>query len=138
MAIQAAPMFAVKDVPATSNWYQRLLACQSDMEQGHPHRREYDRIVDAVGKLLISFHSWSGDDAGTPVDVYLAWLDAAPLGQGVIVSFTLDDLEAAVNRARDLGAEFIGELASYPDRSRAQLLRDPDGYIVNLSSGPPA
>jgi hypothetical protein len=139
MNTYSSPLIAVHDVPATSGWYQRVLGCNSDMEQGHPHRQDYDRIVDANGKILISFHSWAGDEADTPVDIYLASQKAsqpdAPRGHGVIVSFVLEDLDQAVARARSLGAELVGEMAEYPDRSRSQLVRDPEGYMLSLSSG---
>jgi catechol 2,3-dioxygenase-like lactoylglutathione lyase family enzyme len=140
MTTYSSPMIAVHDVPATSAWYQGVLGCHSDMQQGHPHRQDYDRLVDANGKILISFHSWAGDEADTPVDLYLASQNAnlhdAPRGHGVIVSFVLQDLDQAVARARNLGAELVGEMAVYPDRSRSQLVRDPDGYMISLGSGP--
>jgi catechol 2,3-dioxygenase-like lactoylglutathione lyase family enzyme len=135
--VLSSPLIGVRDVPASSDWYQRLLGCESDMERGHPHRQEFDRITDANGKVLISFHSWDSNPE-TPMDSYLSDPDAAPNGRGVIVGFVVDDFEKAVERARELGASFIGDITVYPDRSSGLMLRDPDGYAVSLGSGRPA
>ena len=136
MDVSSSPLIGVRDVPATSDWYQELLGCRSDMERGHPHRQEFDRVVDSNGKVLISFHSWAAEPE-TPMDVHLANPDAAPRGHGVILGFVLDDFEQAVARARGLGAELIGDVAVYPDRSRSLLVRATNGYVLSLGSRPP-
>jgi hypothetical protein len=71
------------------------------------------------------------------MDIHLTEPDKSPRGHGVILGFVLYDFDQAVERAQRLGAELIGGVAIYPDRSRAQLVRDADGYVVQLSSGPP-
>jgi catechol 2,3-dioxygenase-like lactoylglutathione lyase family enzyme len=135
--VRAEPLIAVHDVPASSAWYQQLLGCKSDLEQGHPHRQEYDRIVDGAGHTLLSFHCWNSDPE-TPIDEHLSGSDTLPSGRGVILGFVVDDLDASIERARDLGCELLGRTGAYPDSSRGQLLRDPDGYVIHLTSHPVA
>jgi catechol 2,3-dioxygenase-like lactoylglutathione lyase family enzyme len=134
VTVHTSPLIAVREVPASSDWYQHILGLASDMERGHPHRQEYDRIVDDAGQVIISFHSW-GAQPDTPMDQLLVDSEGTPRGHGVILSFVLDDVEAAVERAKSVGASLIGDVFEYPDRSRGVLVRDPDGYIFQLSSG---
>jgi len=131
--VQSVPLIAVRDVPASSAWYQRLFGCSSDMEAGHPHRQEFDRIVDGAGQVLIGFHAWNAEPE-TPMDRHFANPDDGQSGHGVVLGFTVEDLDQVLERARVMGAEFVGETATYPDRSRGQLVRDPDGYMIQLSS----
>lgn len=61
--------------------------------------------------------------------------DLAPVGHGVLVWFELDDLDAGIRRARDLGAEVVEEPHENPaPRHREMWLRDPDGYLVVICS----
>src|SRR5262245_38244190 len=46
------PLIAVRDVEASSAWYQRLLGCES----GHGGA-EYERLV-ARGELIMQLHNW--------------------------------------------------------------------------------
>ena len=131
MRVTVSPLLAVQDVPASSAWYQELLGCTSDMEQGHPHRQEYDRVVDEEGRVLIGLHSWD-DPTGTPVDRLFSGQSKLTPGRGVVMTFTVDDFEQAVGRALQMKAQLVGAVADYPDRSRSVLVQDPDGYHIAL------
>ena len=90
-------MIAVRDVEASSRWYQELFGCHSD--HGGP---KYERLV-ANGELVMQLHDWGVDHhhgaIGDP--------DARPCGTGVLLWFEVDDLDAAVERAGELGAEVV-------------------------------
>ena len=45
--MQPQPLIAVRDVPASSRWYQQLLGCASG-HGGH----EYEQLVDSAGTLI--------------------------------------------------------------------------------------
>ena len=48
------PLIAVKDVPASSRWYQKLLGCIS----GHGGD-EYEQLIDpATGEMILQLHHW--------------------------------------------------------------------------------
>jgi predicted enzyme related to lactoylglutathione lyase len=58
-----------------------------------------------------------------------------PLGNGVAVWFEVDDLDAARARARRAKAKIVTDLHVNPNAGHRELwLRDPDGYLVVLSS----
>jgi catechol 2,3-dioxygenase-like lactoylglutathione lyase family enzyme len=124
------PLICVSDVEASSRWYQRLLGCQSG--HGGP---EYERLV-ADGRLILQLHRWDvahhhgriGDPA------------IRPYGNGVLLWFELDDLDAAVARAETLKAEIVMPRHRNPPNGNGGpnhwevWLRDPDGYAVVLAS----
>jgi hypothetical protein len=85
------PLICVRDVEASSRWYQRLLGCRS----AHGGR-EYERLVSRDG-LILQLHSWEIDHEHGPMG------DPArePYGNGVLLWFELDDFESAVARAED-------------------------------------
>ncbi len=123
------PLICVRDVEASSRWYQQLLNCQSD--HGGPN---YERLV-ARGKLVLQLHKWEVEDhhgrIGDP-DI--------PPGNGVLLWFEIDDFELAAARAAALGADVIlPRHMNPPDGVGGPnhweiWLRDPDGYKVVLAS----
>jgi hypothetical protein len=91
----------------------------------HEHRDLYERISHS-GRMLLQLHAWDEEDHPNLVNA-----DAAPPGHGVLLWFQVDDFDAAVERARRLGAEIIEEPHINPaPRHREIWLRDPDGYVV--------
>lgn len=124
------PLLAVRDVQRSSRWYATLLEAERTselMESDHAH--VYDRIL-SNGQLVLQLHAWDVEDHPNLVNA-----DLAPAGHGVLVWFELDDLDAGIRRARDLGAEVVEEPHENPaPRHREMWLRDPDGYLVVICS----
>lgn len=120
----------MRDVEASSRWYQRLLGCTS--AHGGP---EYERLV-AGDRLVMQLHNWDVDHHHGPIGDP----DARPYGNGVLLWFEVDDLDAAVARADELGAEVVLPPHRNPPEGpggpahREIWLRDPDGYSVVLAS----
>jgi len=124
------PLISVRDVEASSRWYQRLLGCQS----AHGGR-EYERL-ESNGRLIMQLHHWDvahhhgriGDPA------------VKPYGNGVLLWFEVDDFDAAVARAEELKAEVVQPRHRNPPDCDGGpnhweiWLRDPDGYSVVLAS----
>lgn len=124
------PLICVHDVEASSRWYQQLFTLQS----AHGGT-EYERL-ESGGRLVLQLHRWDvshhhgaiGDPAHTPY------------GNGVLLWFEVDDFEAAVARASELGAEIVlPRHRNPPDGNGGPnhwelWIRDPDGYTVVLAS----
>jgi predicted enzyme related to lactoylglutathione lyase len=129
--VRPQPLLAVRDVEASSRWYQHLFGCQS--AHGGP---DYERLV-ADGELVLQLHDWAlPHEHGAIGDP-----KAEPHGNGVLVWFEVDDFDAAVARAGELGAEVIMAPHRNPPEGRPggpahreMWLRDPDGYAVVLAS----
>jgi catechol 2,3-dioxygenase-like lactoylglutathione lyase family enzyme len=125
--VEAQPLIAARNVRASSRWYAELLG--ADALPDHSHRDVYDRIWRS-GRLLLQLHAWDAEDHPNLVNA-----DAAPPGHGVVLWFQVDDFDAAVGRARRLGAEIVEETRFNPaPRHREIWLRDADGYVVVLAS----
>lgn len=121
--MQPQPLIAVHDVEASSRWYRAVLGCES----GHGGR-EYERIVHR-GTLILQLHHWDAHE-----HPHLGDERSRPYGNGVLLWFQVDDFDAAVGRAQDLGAEILEEPHVNPSaRHRECWIRDPDGYVVVLA-----
>ena len=124
------PLIAVADVEASSAWYRRLLGCES--AHGGP---EYERLV-FRGELVMQLHRWEVEHHHGPIGDR----DSPPYGNGVLLWFEIDDFDAAVARAGEIGAEIVmAPHRNPPDgdggpNHRECWLRDPDGYTVVIAS----
>ncbi len=124
--VEAQPLIAVRDVRASSRWYSELLGVSGSPE--HPHRDFYDRLSSS-GRIVLQLHAWDRENHPNLVN-----RAAAPPGHGVLLWFTVEDFEAAVERARSLGAEVIQDAHINPAPIQWELwLRDLDGYVVVLA-----
>lgn len=126
------PLIAVRDVEASSRWYQHLLGVRSDHGG-----TEYERLNDADDRLVMQLHDWTVDhDHGNLGDP-----GAKPAGSGVLLWFEVDDFDEAVVRSQQLGAEVVLPVHRNPPDGepggpahRELWLRDLDGYTVVLAS----
>ena len=137
--MRAQPLFSCHAVEASSRWYQRLLGCRS--AHGGP---EYERLVDprrqsgdqGTDGLILQLHRWKVEHhhgaIGDPA--------ARPFGNGVLLWFEVDDFDAAVARATELGAQVVLPVHRNPPEGpggpahRELWIKDPDGYTVVLAS----
>jgi extradiol dioxygenase family protein len=118
-----APLICVQDVEASSCWYQQLLGCES----GHGGTA-YERL-NFRGRLVLQLHQWEvehhhgrlGDPALKP-------------GNGVLLWFELEDFEAAVQRAERMQVTVVKPRYLSENENFEFWLRDPDGYLVVLTS----
>jgi predicted enzyme related to lactoylglutathione lyase len=124
-------MLMVRDVEASSRWYQRLLGLTSD--HGGP---EYERLL-ADGELVLQLHHEGTDHHHGPIG------DAdTARGNGVLVWFgAVSDFDGVVARAAELGAEVVKAPHRNPPEGagngpghRELWVRDPDGYVVAVAS----
>lgn len=126
--VQSQPLIAVRDVRASSRWYQQLLGLDSLPD--HPHRDFYDRMF-SKGQMILQLHAWDEEDHPNLVN-----REAWPVGHGVLIWFEVDDFQEVVKQARALGAQMVQEPAVNPNSGQPEVwLRDPDGYVV-VVAGP--
>ena len=127
---QVQPLIAVSDVQASSQWYQRLLGCQS-VHGG----TIYERLT-AGGTLILQLHAFDEHHDHGPIG------DPAdkPYGNGVLLWFELIEFEGAVERAKEMNAKIVLDRHRNPPSGKGGpnhwecWLRDPDGYTVVLAS----
>ncbi|MGH9433866.1 MAG: VOC family protein [Terriglobia bacterium] len=126
-AVHSEPLIAVRNVRASSHWYQQLLGLESLPE--HSHRDRYDRML-CAGQLILQLHAWDEEHHPNLVNA-----DAAPPGHGVLLWFEVDHFDAVVEQARALRAQIVLEPHLNPNPNHREMwLRDPDGYVVVIAS----
>lgn len=117
------PLIVVRDVLAASRFYSELLAAES----GHGGD-EYEQVV-KNGEIVLQIHRLDVMDHHGP----LASPDV-PLGNGILVWFEVSDFDAAVERARAMGAPIETDVHTNPNALQQEIwLRDPEGYLVVLA-----
>jgi predicted enzyme related to lactoylglutathione lyase len=128
---ESQTLVAVRDVEASSQWYQRVLGLCSD--HGGP---VYERLVDGT-TLVLQLHAFTSDHHHGTI--------GAPdreLGNGVVLWFgETADFDGAVARAAELGATVVHPPHRNPAEGegngpahREIWLKDPDGYTVVVAS----
>lgn len=122
--VQPQHFINVADVEASSRWYQQVLGGTS-VHGG----QEYDRI-EADGLLVLQLHAADVDHHhGHNQDT------GAPVGNGVLIWFEVDDFDLAAARAKALDAPVVHDVHINPNAGQRELwVRDLDGYVVVLAS----
>lgn len=123
------PLICVRDVEASSRWYQRLLGCLGGHGGSH-----YEQLI-AGGELVLQLHAWDIEHHHGPIgDPEL------PHGNGVLLWFEFEDFDAAVARVAELRAEIVLPRHRNPPDGHGGpnhweiWVKDPDGYTVVLAS----
>jgi catechol 2,3-dioxygenase-like lactoylglutathione lyase family enzyme len=120
-------MVVVRDVVASSRFYQRILGAES----GHGGN-EYEQIV-RDGEILLQLHDIDVEDHhGRLAD------PEQPLGNGVLLWFEVADFEATVEQVRASGAPVVRDVHTNPNAQHEEIwVRDPDDYLVVLAGPSP-
>src|SRR5262245_6748878 len=124
--MNAQPLVCVKDVEASSRWYQKLLGLKSDHGG-----TEYERLVDG-NKLVMQLHRWEVGHHHGPIGNP----ELKPYGNGVLLWFEIDDFDAAVKRIEELKPEIVLPRHRNPPDSDGGpnhwecWMKDPNGYTV--------
>ena len=128
---QTQTLVAVRDVEASSRWYQHLLGLRSDHGGS-----TYERLL-AGDTLVLQLHRFESDHhhgvIGNP---------EGELGNGVLLWFgETADFDGVVARADQLGASIVLPPLRNPSQDegngpshREIWLKDPDGYTVVVAS----
>jgi catechol 2,3-dioxygenase-like lactoylglutathione lyase family enzyme len=119
-SVRAQPLLCVRDVKASSRWYQQVLGVKG----GHGGD-EYEMLM-SDGQLVMQLHCFEEEhhhgSMGDPSKL---------LGNGVAVWFHVDDLDGVVARSKAAGAVVQTDVHVNPNAQHRELwLRDPDGYLV--------
>ena len=124
--LQPQPLIAVRDVKASTRWYERVLGVARLGDSDHDD--VYQRLLHN-GQLVLQLHSWDDEDHPNLVNPR-----KAKPGHGVLLWFEVDDFDAAVKRIRAARAEVVEEPHENPNAAHREIwIRDPDGYVIVLA-----
>jgi catechol 2,3-dioxygenase-like lactoylglutathione lyase family enzyme len=119
-------IIGVRDVEASSKWYQSLFG-QPETPPAHDY---FGQILDTDGTVLLCLHRWGAHEHPS-----LMSPGTAPPGNGLLLFFRVDDFDRALTRARALVTHLEEEPHVNPNTQTPEFsLRDPDGYYVTISA----
>ncbi len=117
------PMLFVRDVVASSRWYQQLFGLAS----AHGGD-EFEMLVDG-SDLVLTLHDRTIDEHHLPARP----TDDTP-GRGVLLYVTVEDVHAVHDRAVAMGGDVVEAPRENPKARAVEFsLRDPDGYAITVS-----
>lgn len=125
--VRPQPLLAVRDVRASTTWYERVLGVSRLGESDHDDI--YQQLLDG-DRLILQLHAWDEEDHPN-----LANPAKAPVGHGVLIWFEVEDFNAAVDRVRRSKTKVVLGPQENENSGRQEIwISDPDGYIVVLAS----
>ena len=120
---QIDPIIAVKDVEASSTWYQSVFGCRS-MHGG----KEFDILVSETNEVLLCLHKWG--EHGHPTMLNPA---IAP-GNGLILYFRTENINTIRQNVEKIGSNVEQDIHLNPNSTKLEFsIRDPDGYYLTIT-----
>lgn len=117
------PIIAVKDVEASSEWYQAVFGCRS-MHGG----REFRVLVDENDEVLLCLHQWGAHEHPTMKDPGIA------PGNGLILYFKTESMNTIRQNVEKIGGLVAEDIHLNPNSTKMEFsLRDPDGYYLTIT-----
>ena len=122
--VRVQPLLTCTSVSASSEWYQRVLGFES------AHGGDEYEMLMSDGALVLQLHAFDVHEHPS-----LLREDQPLGGNGVAVWFETATFDADVDRVHSTDAEVLeDEHLNAAAHHREIWLRDPDGYVVVLSS----
>ena len=123
MMTKIDPIIAVKDVVASSKWYQSVLGCKS-LHGG----KEFDILVSEDDEILICLHKWGEHNHPTMADPNIT------PGNGLILYFRTENMDAIRQNVEKIGSLIEEDIHLNPNSKKKEFsLRDPDGYYLTIT-----
>jgi predicted enzyme related to lactoylglutathione lyase len=117
------PIIAVKDVAASSKWYQSLFGWKS--KHGGD---EFDVLTQSDGEIMLCLHMWGTHEHPTMKDPGIT------PGNGLILYFRTDDMDTIRKNAEKMGIPPEEEIHLNENSQKKEFsLRDPDGYYLSIT-----
>ncbi|MEM8969750.1 MAG: VOC family protein [Bacteroidota bacterium] len=121
--IKADPIIAVKDVEASSKWYQSVFGCRS----AHGGN-EFDMLVSENNDVLLCLHKWGAHNHPTMKST------DRDAGNGLILYFRTENMEQIRENLRKMEYDVEVDIQMSSNSRRKEFsLRDPDGYYLTIA-----
>ena len=117
------PIIAVKDVDASSKWYESVFGCRRDHGEG-----DFAVMLMENDEVLICLHKWGEHDHPTMTNPNI------PPGNGLILYFRTDNMPAIRQNVQAKGYPVEEDVHVNPNSTKKEFsLRDPDGYYLTIT-----
>jgi hypothetical protein len=117
------PIIAVKDVQASSIWYQSIFGCRS-LHGG----TEFEILVAENNEVLVCLHKWGEHQHATMTDPNIV------AGNGLILYLRTENMSGIRKNVEKMGYPVEEEIHLNPNSTKMEFsLRDPDGYYLTVT-----
>jgi hypothetical protein len=117
------PIIAVKDVEASSKWYQSIFKYKS-IHGG----KEFDILTTEKGKVIFCLHKWGEHEHPTMKDSTIT------PGNGLILYFRTENMTEIRANAEKLECLIEKDIHLNPNTGKKEFsLRDPNGYYLTIT-----
>ncbi len=121
--IKIDPIIAVKDIEASSNWYQSVFNCRN-LHGG----KEFVTLAAENDDILICLHQWGEHEHPTMMNPNIT------PGNGLILYFRTDNMNDIRENVEKLGWTVEEDIHENPNSTKKEFsIRDPDGYFLTIT-----
>ena len=123
MMAKLDPIIAVKDIKASSKWYQSVFNWKS--LHGGEH---FDILVSENDEIMLCLHPWEQDEHPTMMNPNIT------PGNGLILYFRTDNMNMIRQNVEKMGFTIEKDIHVNPNSSKKEFsLRDSDGYYLTIT-----
>lgn len=119
------PIIGVKDVKASANWYYEIFGLQNALEN------EFFAVLKSESsEIILNLHKWNEDKDGHPS----LSNQKSEVGNGLLLYFRTDDLNAIWTKAQNLKAHILKEIHRNLNTQQDEFsMKDLDGYTITVT-----
>jgi len=121
--IKIDPILAVKNVEASSKWYQSVFGCK------RTHGGDaFAVLVSENDEILICLHKWGEHEHPTMTNANIT------SGNGLILYFRTKNMNDIRKNVEKLGCKIEEDIHVNPNSTKKEFsLRNPDGYYLTIT-----
>ena len=117
------PIIAVKDLEASSKWYQKILGFRNNHDSNH-----FVVLVSDDNEITLCLHTWGAHEHPTMTNPNIT------RGNGLILYFRTDNMNIIYESALKAGCAIEEDIHLNPNSRRKEFsIRDPDGYFLTVT-----
>jgi catechol 2,3-dioxygenase-like lactoylglutathione lyase family enzyme len=122
--VKIDPIIAVRDVEASSKWYQQILG----FRRAHGEKEKFAVLVSENDDVLLCLHKWGEHEHPTMTN------PGVTPGNGLILYFRTENINDIYQNAEKLGHTIEEGIHVNPNSTKKEFsLRDPDGYFLTVT-----
>jgi catechol 2,3-dioxygenase-like lactoylglutathione lyase family enzyme len=117
------PIIAVKDIEASSKWYQQIFELHNNHGGDH-----FSVLVSEDDEIILCLHKWEEHNHPTMMD------PAIKPGNGLLLYFRTDNMNQIYQNALNAGCVIEEDIHLNANSLRKEFsFRDPDGYFLTVT-----
>ena len=122
--IKIDPIIAVKDVEASSKWYEQVFG----VKRLHGEAGSFAVLGSDHQEILLCLHGWGEHHHPSMTD------PSVTPGNGLMLYFRTTDMQEIRQRVADMGVVADQDVRLNPNSLKKEFsLRDPDGYYLTIT-----